>query len=73
MYLKAEEPVIRLSGPILKKTYVRVPRELVYWCLRKRNVPEKLIKLIGVTYESSKTMVTTVYRRTKAFTGLVVR
>ena len=34
----------------LEKAYDRVPRDLVYWCLRKCNVPEKLVRMVEATY-----------------------
>ena len=34
----------------LEKAYGRVPRDLVYWCLRRRGVPEKLVTLVEATY-----------------------
>ena len=33
----------------LEKAHGRLSRELVYWCLCKRNILKKLIKLIGAT------------------------
>ena len=37
----------------LEKTYDRVPRDLVYWSLRKRKVPEKLVHLVKATYKKA--------------------
>eukprot|EP00795_Rhopilema_esculentum_P004476 gene4476-biopygen12171 len=46
----------------------RIPRELVYWCLRKKNVPEKLDRLVKSTYYNASTVVRTPYGETKEFT-----
>ncbi|XP_063588600.1 uncharacterized protein LOC134765749 [Penaeus indicus] len=43
----------------LEKAYNRVPRVLVYWCLRKKGVPEYLINIVKNTYECVTTMVRT--------------
>ena len=48
----------------LEKAYDRVPRELVYWCLRRRGVPEKLARLVEATYHGSSTVVRTTHGRT---------
>ena len=34
----------------LEKPYDRVPRELQYWCLCKKNALDQLIKLIEATF-----------------------
>ena len=34
----------------LDKAYDRVLRDLVYWCLRRRGVPEKLVRLVEATW-----------------------
>ena len=43
----------------LEKTYDRVPRELIWWSLRKKRVPEAYIKIIQDMYEDCQTQVTT--------------
>ena len=51
----------------LEKAYDRIPREVVYWCLRKRRVPERLISLVKATYANSRTVVRTAQGQTEAF------
>ena len=51
----------------LEKAYDRIPRRVVYWCLRKRGVPEKLVRLVEMMYEGASTRVQTKYGRTEAF------
>ena len=43
----------------LEKAYDRVPRELIWWSMRQKNVPEAFIKIIQVMYEDCETQVTT--------------
>ena len=45
----------------------RVPRDLVYWCLRRRGVPEKLVRLVEATYHGASTVVRTMHGRTDEF------
>lgn len=52
----------------LEKAYDRIPRDLVYWCLRKRMVPEELVRLVQVTYHGARTVVRTKYGKTDEFT-----
>ena len=40
-----------------KKTYDRVPREELYWCMRDNGVPEKYIRLVKVMYHQCETVV----------------
>ena len=51
----------------LEKAYDRVPRRVVYWCLRRRGVPEKLVRIVEMMYEGASTRVQTKYGRTEAF------
>ena len=51
----------------LEKAYDRVPRRVVYWCLRKRGVPEKLVRIVKMMYEGSRTTVLTKHGETGAF------
>ena len=51
----------------LEKAYDRVPRDVVYWCLRKRGVPEKMVNLVKATYDQVKTKVRTPYGDTEGF------
>ena len=41
----------------LEKAYDRVPREVIYWCLRKRGVSKKLGRVIKGLYQDSRTTV----------------
>ena len=43
----------------LEKAYDRVPRELIWWSLRKKRVPESCNKIIQDMYEDCQTEVTT--------------
>ena len=43
----------------LEKAYDRVPRELIWWSLRKKRVTEAYIKIIQDMYEDCETQVTT--------------
>ena len=43
----------------LEKAYDRVPREIVYWCLRKRNVPEGIVWLVEAMYANVTMVVRT--------------
>ncbi|GFR65673.1 RNA-directed DNA polymerase (Reverse transcriptase) domain containing protein [Elysia marginata] len=51
----------------LEKAYDRVPRDLVYWSLSKRKVPEKLIRLVKATYKKATTVVRTAHGKTGQF------
>ena len=51
----------------LEKAYDRIPRELVYWCLRKRGVPERTVRLVQATYKNASTVVRTSQGQTKPF------
>ncbi|GFR71398.1 RNA-directed DNA polymerase (Reverse transcriptase) domain containing protein [Elysia marginata] len=44
-----------------------VPRDLMYWSLRKRKVPEKLIRLVKATYKKATTVVRTAHGKTGQF------
>ena len=41
----------------LEKAYDRVPREVLYWCLRKRGVTEKMVRVIQSLYHGGQTIV----------------
>ena len=43
----------------LEKAYDRVPREQIWWSLRKKRVPEACNKIIQDMYEDCQTQVTT--------------
>ena len=51
----------------LEKAYDRVPRDVVYWYLRKRGVPEKMVNLVKATYDKVKTEVRIPHRDTEKF------
>ena len=41
----------------LEKAFDRVPRELIYWSLRKKEVPEECISMVKAMYEDATTVV----------------
>ena len=43
----------------LEKAYNRVPRDLIWWALRKKNIPEAYITIIQDMYKETKTRVKT--------------
>ena len=43
----------------LEKAFDRVPREVLWWTLKKMNVPEKLLEVIKAMYCHAKTAVRT--------------
>ena len=51
----------------LEKAYDRVPRELIWWSLQKKRVPEAYIKIIQDMYEDCETQVTTREGNTEYF------
>ena len=51
----------------LEKAYDRLPRDLVYLCLRRRGVPEKLVRLVEATYRGASTVVRITHGRTDEF------
>ena len=51
----------------LEKAYDRIPREVVFWCLRKRRVPEKLVRLVEMMYRRTRTKVLTTVGETETF------
>ena len=51
----------------LEKAYNRVAKDLVYWSLRKRKVPEKLVRLVKATYKKATTVVRTAHGKTGLF------
>ncbi len=43
----------------LENAYDRVPRDLIWWALRKKNMPEAYITIIQDMYKATKTRVKT--------------
>ncbi len=37
----------------LEKAFDRIPRELIWWCLRKKGVPEEYVKIVQVKQDAS--------------------
>ena len=51
----------------LEKSYDRVPREIIWWSIRKKRVPEAYIKIIQDMYEDCQTQVMTMEGNTEYF------
>ena len=51
----------------LEKAYDRVPRDLIWWAMRKRAIPEGYVKVTQDMYRGTKTRVKTRCGRTEYF------
>ena len=51
----------------LEKAYDRVPRDIIWWALRKKNVGEEYIKVIQEMYDGCTTSVRTLIGSTESF------
>ena len=51
----------------LEKAFDRVPRDLIWWCLRRKGVPEEYVKIVQYMYRSCKTKVVTQKGETEYF------
>ena len=51
----------------LEKAYDRIPREIAYWCLRKRGIPEALVEIIKEMYEGAEAMVRNTKGKSESF------
>ena len=51
----------------LEKAYDRVPREVVWWCMRRRGIPEQYVRLVQDMYDAGMTMVRSPAGDSKSF------
>ena len=51
----------------LEKTYDRVPREELWYCMRKSEIAQKYVRLVQDRYEESETVVKCAVGTTKSF------
>ena len=51
----------------LEKAFDRIPRYLIWWCLRKKGVPEEYVHIVQDMYRSCKTQVVTHEGETEYF------
>ena len=55
-YMEKKKPLHHLFVD-LEKAFDRVPRETIVWALRRQMIPEKLIRLVMLTYTASRTTI----------------
>ncbi|KAK3528964.1 hypothetical protein QTP70_014145 [Hemibagrus guttatus] len=65
------ERVVEARLPDLEKAYDRVPREELWYCLRKSGVAEKYVRVVQDMYERSGTVVRCAVGQTEEFKGEV--
>ena len=51
----------------LEMAFDRIPIDLIWWCLRKKGVPEKYVQIVQEIYRPSKTQVVTQKGETEYF------
>ena len=51
----------------LEKAFDRMPRDLIWWYLRKKRVPEENVKIVQDMYRSSKTQLVSQKGETEYF------
>ena len=51
----------------LEKAFDRIPRDLIWWCLRKKGVPKQFVMIVQDMYRSSKTQAVTQKGETEYF------
>ena len=51
----------------LEKAFDRIPRDMIWWCLRRKGVPEEYVKIVQYMYRSCKTKVVTQKGETEYF------
>ena len=51
----------------VEKAFDRIPRDLIWWCLRKKGVPEEYVQIVQDMYRSCKTQVVTQKGETEYF------
>ena len=51
----------------LENAYDRVPGELIWWCLRKKGVPDWYVTIIQDMYNDGETLVSTIAGDTEYF------
>ncbi|KAK3520256.1 hypothetical protein QTP70_019682, partial [Hemibagrus guttatus] len=56
-FQKREEHRVTYKSGDLEKAYDRVPREELWYCMRKSGVAEKYVRVVQDMYESSRTVV----------------
>ena len=64
---KEKNKDLHMSFVDLEKAFDRIPRDLIWWCLRKEGVPEEYVNIVQHTYRSSKTQVVTQKGETEYF------
>ncbi|KAK3517204.1 hypothetical protein QTP70_001065, partial [Hemibagrus guttatus] len=66
-FQKREEHRVTYKSGVLEKAYDRVPREELWYCIRKSGVAEKYVRVVQDMYERSRTVVRCAVGQTEEF------